>query len=144
LEGRRVRGWRLEKAHRFLAAAEHAIEAGHWETAVSRSYYAAYHAVVALLETKAGPQRASWQHVEVQIAFRQRFTNRGFLFSAHHAASLEDLYQARLWADYERAPTTGRHAHSLMRYALELVQRVGEVNGDDRSRQVGQKDNCRC
>lgn len=46
--------YRVEKAERMMAAAEAANAGGHWESAVSRAYYAVYHLVVELLAENAG------------------------------------------------------------------------------------------
>ena len=85
------RSWRVVKAERFLNAAERALESGDWETAVSRSYYAVYHAVICLLESKAGLHRGTWHHNQVQTDFRAHFTNPGYLFNMRDAAMLSDL-----------------------------------------------------
>lgn len=41
--------YRTGKAARMMAAAEAAFAGGHWESAVSRGYYAVYHLVVEVL-----------------------------------------------------------------------------------------------
>jgi len=116
--------WRLAKAERFLVAAEHAIEAGDWEAAVSRAYYAVYHAVIALIEMRAGVSRRRWDHDVVRNDFREHFASRGFLFSVRDAAFMASLFEARLIADYESRTTTEREAQRLVGQAAELFRRV--------------------
>jgi uncharacterized protein (UPF0332 family) len=100
----RINGWRIDKAQRFLAAADRAFEAEDWDTAVSRAYYACYHVVIALLELRAGVRRRRWDHVEVQTEFRQRFANRGFLFTRRDAQDLESNLSSKARSGLRRQP----------------------------------------
>ena len=120
--------WRLQKAERFLEAAERALAAADFETTVSRAYYAAYHSVIALLEAKSDlGNRGRWDHSQVEAQFRAHFTNRGYLFSRRHADDLRDLLDARLVADYEnRQPSLGRVEQHLV-VARSLYQAVRQV-----------------
>jgi uncharacterized protein (UPF0332 family) len=105
-----------------LEAAIRAFESGDWETAVSRGYYALYHAVIALLEARAGVVRRRWDHVQVQLDFRTHFARRGFLFTTRDAQYFEELYRARLAADYEAERVEARRATRHMNNVRELYE----------------------
>ena len=122
--------WRLAKAERFLSAADRALEADDGETAVSRAYYAAYHAVIALLETRAGINRRRWDHSQLQGAFRREFGAKGFLFSIRDSSDFDKLYEERLIADYERL--VGRHAAATkaLTVAHGLTGRIRRIVDD--------------
>lgn len=119
--------WRLAKAERFLRAAERAIEAEDWETAVSRAYYAAYHSVVALLEERAGMTRTRWDHTQLRGAFRSHFGSRGFLFTKRDAGNLDKLNEDRLAADYARDPIRRSDAVASLQIARDLCTRIGRT-----------------
>lgn len=124
--GRDSERWRLGKAERFLRAADRAFDSEDWETAVSRAYYAVYHAVIALLEARAGIVRRRWDHVQVQNDFRTHFTRRGYLFTVRQAGHFEELLEARLVADYEAERLRRGRAAELLRNAYALYERLLE------------------
>ncbi len=115
--------WRMAKAQRFMAAAEAALALEDWETAVSRSYYAVYHLVVALLIAN-GVVRTRWQHDTVINDFRQRFSGKGFLFSGRDGGTLGALLEGRLRADYTEQRWTSRTAGRHLAAARELYHRL--------------------
>ena len=122
--------WRLEKAARFLQAAERAFINQDWETTVSRAYYSAYHATAALLDIKANLRRDRWDHSELRTAFRDRFARRGLLFSIRQAQDLDYLWEQRLVADYRRGNLRRRLAEQALRVSSDLNQRIIEVIRD--------------
>ena len=122
--------WRIEKAERFLRAAESALASDDWETAVSRAYYAVFHAVIAVLETRARIRRARWDHDEVQAQFRVQFARQGFLFNIRDAEDFEAMYRARLVADYQSTPLTPRIVTTQVRYARRLLEKIVEAVTD--------------
>jgi uncharacterized protein (UPF0332 family) len=122
--------WRLAKAGRFLQAAERAFAAGDWETAASRAYYCAYHAAISALESRVEMRRSRWDHVELQLEFRTRFAQRGFLFSSRQAEQLEALREARLIADYEREGLPPRRVQRLLENARHFYDDVLTVVRD--------------
>lgn len=106
---------RLRKATGVLAAAEACCEAGLWDSAVSRAYYAAFHAAVAYLRDKAGTSAGRggrWSHQYVGQAFYRCAKAEGEL--------LNDLYQARTVADYT---TAAQSAHDARR-AIEMSKKI--------------------
>jgi uncharacterized protein (UPF0332 family) len=102
---------------------------GAGETAVSRAYYASYHAVVELIEVRAGVRRRSWNHMQVQNDFRTLFGQRGFLFTIRDVSDLQQLYQARLTADYEQTPTRQRQSIDFVLRAKRLCNKIIEELG---------------
>ena len=122
--------WRLQKAERFMTAAQRALEAGDFETAVSRAYYSAYHALIALLEAKGGIKRRRWDHDQVRFEFRARFASRGYLFASRDAEDMDKLYENRLEADYGRAIFSARRVASSIERTRAFHNRVFEVIGD--------------
>ncbi len=115
--------WRLAKAERFLTAAQRALDAGDWETAVSRSYYAAYHAVIAVFETKEGIVRATWSH-----NFRPYFER--YTYFEGMAEYMDSLYRERAAADYTKGPTTQAIAEECLHKADIVRNRMLEVLRD--------------
>jgi len=116
--------WRLAKAERFLQAASRAFEADDFETAVSRAYYAAYHSVIAVLESRAGVSRRRWDHSQLQAAFRREFGAKGFLFSIRDSGDFDKLYEDRLIADYERLEFRRAAAANALTIARGLTARI--------------------
>jgi len=86
----------LAKAERTLKAAESALADGHFESAASRAYYAAFHAIQALL--KSVGQTYS-KHSGVMSAFHRDFIKTG-IFSPEYGAALTRLSGHREIADY--------------------------------------------
>ena len=121
--------WRLAKAERFLTAAQRSLDAGDWETAASRAYYAAYHAAVEALEVQVGVRRRRWDHIDLHRTFRLRLAKTG-RYSVRTAEWLEQLHQARLLADYEKDPPTARQSGVLVENARRFVQEVKENIGN--------------
>jgi uncharacterized protein (UPF0332 family) len=101
------------------------LEAGDWEAAVSRAYYAVYHAVIALIESRAGVRRRRWDHDVVQEDFRAQFSRRGFLFGARDASAFSGLLEDRLIADYDQKSTSRATAVNSVATAHDLVERIG-------------------
>ena len=110
-----------------MGTADRALSLEDWETAVSRAYYALYHAVIAVIEAKTSTRRRRWDHIEVQNSFIQQFTRKGFLFSTQDAATLEQAYRNRLVADYERIRMTSRTATETLIRARQLWEKIQGV-----------------
>ena len=113
-----------------MRAADRAFAAEDWETAISRAYYALYHGVIAVTETKTGVSYNRWDHVQLQNDFRIHFSNRGFLFSAADARDFARLFEARLVADYGRETLRRPEVRTLMMKARSLHEKIGEVVRD--------------
>jgi uncharacterized protein (UPF0332 family) len=124
------RNWRIEKAERFLAAAQAAFEQDDGETVASKCYYAVYHDLIALLEAKANLRRARWDHRQLQADFRTQFARRGYLFSMRDAEELQRLYDARVEADYQESRISLVGAERLLKQAQRLHGEVLRVLSD--------------
>lgn len=99
----------------MLAAADACIEAGAYDSAISRAYYASFHSAVGYLQEKVGvpPGRGGrWSHQYVGDAF--------YRVAKQEGALVHDLYQARTRADY----TTASHTEDDAARAIEMARKV--------------------
>jgi len=87
----------LGKAQEKLAAAERELAAGFAGEAASRAYYAAFHAITAMLATR-GLSFAS--HAQTIGAFNREFVKSG-VFPADTVRQLQRLFEDRQTADYD-------------------------------------------
>ena len=120
----------MAKAQRFLAAAQDAFQQGHWETVASRAYYAGYHLIAALLETRANLSRKLWRAETLLRDFRERFTNAGYLFARRDSQAFDRLKNERYAADYEDALFNERRARRVLKDAEDLCNRLLEAVKD--------------
>ncbi len=113
--------WRLRKAERFLMAAERAFEAEDWETVASRSYYAVYHSMIALLEARTDlttPRR----HTQFHNLLRSRLV--ASVFTSQDASDALRLYVARQAADYDDDTLDEKRAEDSLKEARLLCGRI--------------------
>jgi uncharacterized protein (UPF0332 family) len=89
----------VERATASLQAAQLCLQAGLWDDAVSRSYYAAYHMVQAVLFTAGLEART---HEGLHDLFFLHFVRPG-IASRRLARLLASLQKYREQADYSRA-----------------------------------------
>jgi len=87
----------LAKARRKLAAARRELKARYFEEATTHAYYAAFHAVTAILATQG---LAFSSHAQTIGAFNARFDRAG-LFDKEFAKILHRLFGNRQLADYD-------------------------------------------
>ena len=121
----------LRKARESLASAEADLEAGRFNSATNRAYYAAFRAAVAaLIEQGVRPRGASWDHKYVISQFSGKLVRRSKLLPATYRAILDPLLTARLFADYRAASigrTTARRsvseARRLVNALVQLLER---------------------
>ncbi len=111
-------------------SARHARERGHWETVASRAYYAVYHLVAALLETRADISRRPWRAETILRDFREQFTNRGYLFARRDSQAFDRLKNERYAADYDEAVFTEARAKRVFEDAEDLYERLLEAMKD--------------
>jgi len=90
----------LAKAQRMLDAAQAALRDAFLETATSRGYYAAFHAIQALLKSI---DQAYSSHAGVAGAFHREFVKKG-IFPPDLGKSLTRLARHREAADYSYRP----------------------------------------
>lgn len=86
----------LAKASRKLAAAQRDLDAKDWEDAVSRAYYAAFHAIPAVLHER-GLSFSS--HAQTLAAFNKECVRSGE-FPADFTRKLDRLMKDRQYGDY--------------------------------------------
>jgi uncharacterized protein (UPF0332 family) len=87
----------IERARHMLQVATHNLDAGFFETAVNRAYYAIFYAASALL---ASQKLARGKHSGVISAFRERFVKPGIIeveYSRIYGRVMDD----RHLGDYE-------------------------------------------
>jgi uncharacterized protein (UPF0332 family) len=109
----------LAKAGRALDAAEHLLAAGDADFAASRAYYVMLYAADALLND-VGIRLV--EHVKVQEALAERYTDTGLLDSRFHRW-LVDALETRLIADYSvDAPFPVEDAVRLIDRARDFLE----------------------
>lgn len=88
--------YRMESAHKTLAAAELMAENELWNSAVNRLYYALFYAVSALLLDN---NIVAKTHTATLNQFSQHFVKNG-LFDKRYGTLLSVLFDSRLKGDY--------------------------------------------
>lgn len=111
----------LERARHFLAAARHLQAGGFFEDAVSRAYYAVFHAACALL---AAIGRTVRTHDGLRAAFAQHFVKPGKL-DPKYSRLLARIAADRNDADYGAIATfQPADSEQTLRQAEEFVDAV--------------------
>ncbi len=124
----------MAKAMRKLMRAEQDLADGFPEEAASRSYYAAFHAVTALLATR-GLSYSS--HTQVIGAFSREFVKTGVLPNVL-SRQLRQLFEDRQTADYDWVTTIDAQtatdavaaAKALIAHCQEEISRPGHGETD--------------
>jgi len=123
----------LEKAQSNLRVAEMAYNAGEYDSAASRAYYAVFHAEIAALLKLTDFRPARWGHERVQAEFNRRLIRAQKVFSAELGSIHNDLFGRRLVADYEQERTTRAVAERSVRKAREMVLAITRTLQEERS-----------
>lgn len=89
--------WRLEKAERTFKEGEQLSKVGSYNGAINRFYYAAFHAVRALLALK---KLDSAKHSGVISLFNREFVKTGVI-SKEASKTLSAIFNMRSEADYD-------------------------------------------
>jgi uncharacterized protein (UPF0332 family) len=114
----------MDKAHRVLAAARHLRDHGFFDDAVSRAYYAVFHAAAALL---ASIGRSARTHEGLRAAVGQHFIRPGLL-DARFARVLAHTAADRNDADYGAVTSfTGADADETLAHAEAFVEAAGRL-----------------
>jgi len=87
----------IEKAKRYLRSAELLLEAGDYESSVSRTYYAMFYSAQAMLLTK---NLSFSSHKGVISAFGEQFVKTG-IFPREMGRELNKAFEKRQIGDYE-------------------------------------------
>ncbi len=128
----------IEKARRFLATAEKALEIGDYDSCASRCYYAMFFVAEATLLTKG---LTGSSHKGVLSLFSQHFVKTG-VFPRRMGRLLNEAYDKRIVGDYGIGFTLDAdEVQQLLTDARSFVQTVSEyliqwqqtqsVDGDD-------------
>jgi uncharacterized protein (UPF0332 family) len=115
----------LMKARESLAGAQSEHEAGRYNNAANRAYYAAFQAAVAALVLHGVSKRGvGWAHDFVRSEFAGRLIRRRKLYDAGLAPYLDELGKARGSADYDPDMVSRRVSTQSVRAAGRLVAAV--------------------
>ena len=111
----------LKKAKRYLRSAQILLEAGDYESSVSRTYYAMFYSVQALLLTE---NLSFTSHKGVISAFGERFIKTG-LFPTEMGKELNRAFGKRQLSDYEYTSVISRkEAKALLESGENFVARI--------------------
>lgn len=113
--------WRIEKAEATFRDGEELERMGSYHGAINRYYYAAFHAVRALLATKG---LDSSKHSGVISYFNREFVRSG-LAAKTSSKALSDLFRLRSNADYDDFKTFSKEECMLAReHANGIIQEI--------------------
>ena len=119
----------LEKAWRKLDVAQRLLKSEDWEDAVSRAYYAAFHAAQALLLTEGEEAKT---HRGVVTLFSLLFVKTGRLprHLGKFLANLRDEresgdYEVLSWVDRETAERAVKEAEEFLKEAEHYLKALG-------------------
>lgn len=111
----------IEKAKESLGAAEQLLKGGYPDFSASRSYYAMFYVVSALLLTK---NLAFSKHSAVISAFGREFIKTG-LFPASLHRSISEAFDIRQAGDYGAVGSVSKDtAMALIEQAREIIDSI--------------------
>ena len=121
----------LAKARESLASAEADLQAGRFNSAANRSYYAAFQTAVSLLiQHGIRPRGRTWEHRFVMSEFSGKLVARRKVVSAQLGGKLELLITTRLVADYDQDNVSRRQADRSVREARDFVAQLEMPEGE--------------
>jgi uncharacterized protein (UPF0332 family) len=123
-EGAAVWSVYLEKAQSNLRVAEMACDAGEYDPAVSRAYYAVLQVEIAALLKLTDFHPQYWGHDRVPGEFNRRLIHRQKVFPTSLRFFHSDLLGRRHIADYEREQHGRGVAERCVRKAQDMVSVV--------------------
>jgi uncharacterized protein (UPF0332 family) len=113
----------MQRAKRAITSAELLLKDGDFETSISRSYYAMFYAVEALLLTKGLDFHS---HRSVISLFSDNFVKTG-IFKREMGKKLSKTLKKRLLSDYSFAPHIDeKDAKESLSWAGEFVKEIEE------------------
>ena len=111
----------IEKARRYLRSAELLIQDGDYDSAVSRSYYAMFYSVLALLNLVG---QGTSKHSGAIALFNREFVKSG-LFDKQFSKWLQEAFRRRQKSDYdEMVQLTIDEASQAAKEARQFVEEV--------------------
>lgn len=121
----------LRKAREGLASAEADLDAGRFNSATNRAYYAAFQASVAVLTANGiRPRRDAWEHRFVISQVSGKLIIRRKVLPARLTGLLDILLERRLRADYRPVSVSKREANDSTNRARDLVNEVRRATGE--------------
>jgi len=118
----------LAKARRYLASAKLLCQAGDFDSAVSRLYYAMFFGAEALLLTQG---KTFSSHRAVIAAFGEHFIKSGFFPKEMHRW-LHRAFEKRQISDYEyMSGITETEAMELQGKAEQFIEKIDEIINQD-------------
>ncbi|MEW6669394.1 MAG: HEPN domain-containing protein [Thermodesulfobacteriota bacterium] len=121
--------YRLEQADESIQSAQILFDNGKYRPSVSRSYYAMFYAVLALLTHK--DIRAS-KHTGAMAAFNREFVKKG-IFDKEFSRWLQEAFDLRQRADYREMFTIApERAKGMLEQARTFVEEVKRRLGGPR------------
>ncbi|MEZ8222283.1 Uncharacterized protein, contains HEPN domain, UPF0332 family [Candidatus Fervidibacteria bacterium JGI MDM2 JNZ-1-D12] len=128
----------MRLAVELLRDAQNLLASGALRSAMSRAYYAAYHACVDALERfgfapehfrgRNGLPANRWEHGIVRVMFHRVFVVERQLIEWRLGAALVSLYQGRIDADYfPQAEISPERARAMVILAEELIAAIQRV-----------------
>lgn len=111
----------IKKAEKFITTAEYTLNIGDYDSCVSRSYYAMFFMVEAVLLTR---NLSASSHKGVISLFGEHFVKTG-VFNRDIGKALSDAYDKRLIGDYAIGfALTEKEARDLLETAKNFVQKL--------------------
>jgi uncharacterized protein (UPF0332 family) len=125
----------LSAAEAFLRDSRDALARNAFRTALSRAYYAAYHACAALFEHygyrpqnfvgRIGRPASRWEHGIIIRRFLIEFTERRQVISSESGWGIRRLYADRILADYDvEASLEDAYVRESVEIAARLVREI--------------------
>ncbi|MCH7810161.1 MAG: HEPN domain-containing protein [Chloroflexi bacterium] len=120
----------LAKSGESLASARADARARRYNSAANRSYYAAFQAAVAaLIVAGIRPADDDWGHRFVMTQFSGKLIRRRKLLPAALRATLQELFDRRVTADYSSENVSAGDARGAVKRAGRLVGAVSAAAG---------------
>lgn len=121
-----------DKSQQNLTVAEWCYENGHYDACCNRTYYAMYHAAIAVLAQEGIiPSHDHIDHGWVQSQFVTHFCNRRKIFPKFRKF-LPSAQENRNWADYRveclQKKRAKRQLDRTREFVLALLRRIDEYN----------------
>jgi uncharacterized protein (UPF0332 family) len=112
-----------DKARRSLEDAEFLFDAGRYEAAANRAYYASFYAAIAVL-ARFGIEHPDNPHAWVQAKFSSELIHRRKIFPKSLTSSLPDIQAIRHVADYQLGMVSKNTVFGQMREAKMFTQQL--------------------
>ena len=117
----------LDKAWSNLQVAEMAVDTGAYDPAVSRTYYAVFHAEIAALLAMTDFRPRQWGHDRIQAEFNRRLIQAQKVFPTRLRSIHSELLGHRHVADYEAERIGQVVAERCVRKAKDMVSTIART-----------------